>query len=125
MITQIVKRKEWMFRLVGDEVFDVDKVQCTIKVEPDGLFMYTYDLLVDGKSLEDFCEYFSKTRSTWLITTANGVENRIILGKRISFNYIYYSYIILFIFSALLHILHIYQWRIYSGKNGTPPHLFF
>ncbi|KAL5240945.1 hypothetical protein ACI65C_008355 [Semiaphis heraclei] len=78
---KIVKRKDWMFRLVGDEVFDIDKVQCTIKVEPDGLFMYTYDLLVDGKRLEDFCEYISKNRSTWLIITDNGVENRIILDK--------------------------------------------
>jgi len=76
-----VRRKDWMFRLVGDEVFDIDKIQCTIKVEPDGLFMYTYDLLVDGKSLEDFCEYISKNRSTWLIITDNGVENRIILGN--------------------------------------------
>jgi len=43
--------------------------------------MYTYDLLVDGKSLEDFCEYNSKNRSTWLITSEIGVENRIILGN--------------------------------------------
>jgi hypothetical protein len=82
-----VRQKEWMFRLVGDEVFDIENVQCTIKVEPDGLFMYTYDLLVDGKSLEDFRAHFSKTHSTWLFTTSNGVENRIILGKIISFNY--------------------------------------
>lgn len=76
-----MRRKDWMFRLVGDEVFDIDKIQCTIKVEPDGLFMYTYNLLVDGKSLEDFCEYISKNRSTWLIITDNEVENRIILGN--------------------------------------------
>ncbi|CAH1724784.1 fas apoptotic inhibitory molecule 1 [Aphis gossypii] len=78
---KIVRRKDWMFRLVGDEVFEIDNVQCTIKVEPDGLFMYTYDLLVDGKTLEDFCEYISKNRSTWLITADDGVENRIILDK--------------------------------------------
>jgi len=76
-----VRRKDWMFRLVGDEVFEIDNIQCTIKVEPDGLFMYTYDLLVDGKTLEDFCEYISKNRSTWLITADDGVENRIILGN--------------------------------------------
>lgn len=70
-----------MFRLVGDEIFEVGNVQCTIKVEPDGLFMYTYNLLVDGKSLEDFCEHVSKTRSTWMITTADGVQHRIILGN--------------------------------------------
>lgn len=98
-----MKRKEWMFRLVGDEVFDIDKVQCTIKVEPDGLFMYTYDLLVDGKSLEDFCEHFSKTHSTWLIITANSVENRIILGKIISLNYWQYYYFCNF--CAYFHIL--------------------
>lgn len=70
-----------MFRLVGDEIFDIDNVQCTIKVEPDGLFMYTYSLLVDGKSLEDFCEHVSRTRCTWLMTTADGVKYRISLGK--------------------------------------------
>lgn len=67
--------------MVGDEIFDVDNVQCTIKVEPDGLFMYTYKLLVDGKSLEDFCEHVSKTRSTWLMTTADGVQYRVGLGN--------------------------------------------
>lgn len=76
-----MRRKEWMFRLVGDEVFEIDNVQCTIKVEPDGLFMYTYNLLVDGKSLEDFCEHVSKIRSTWMVTTADGVQHRIILGN--------------------------------------------
>lgn len=82
-----------MFRLVGDEVFDIDKVQCTIKVEPDGLFMYTYDLLVDGKSLENFCENFSKTRSTWLITTPEGVENRIVLGNAFLANILFVVYV--------------------------------
>lgn len=83
-MTKIVRRKEWMFRLVGDEIFDIDKVQCIIKVEPDGLFMYTYSLLVNGKSLEEFCEQFSKTRSSWVVTTAENVEKRITLGNIIN-----------------------------------------
>lgn len=78
-----MRQKDWMFRLVGDEMFDVNNVQCTIKVEPDGLFMYTYSLLVDGKSLEDFCEQISKNRSTWIVTAADGVENRIVHGNTI------------------------------------------
>lgn len=92
-----MRRKEWMFRLVGDEVFEIDKIQCTIKVEPDGLFMYTYNLLVDGKSLEDYCENVSKTRSTWMITTSDGVEHRIILGNTI--------FIIMFLYSVYILIL--------------------
>lgn len=78
-----MRQKNWMFQLVGDEIFDIDNIQCTIKVEPDGLFMYTYSLLVDGKSLEEFSEQISKTRCTWLVTTVDGVENRIVLGNNI------------------------------------------
>lgn len=78
-----MKQKDWMFQLVGDEIFDIDNVQCTIKVEPDGLFMYTYSLLVDGKSLEEFSGHVSKTRCIWSVTTADGVENRIVLGNKI------------------------------------------
>lgn len=80
-----MKKKDWMFHLVGDEIFDIDNVQCTIKVEPDGLFMYSYNLLVDGKSLEEFCEHLSKTRSIWLITTDDGIEHRVTLGNIIFF----------------------------------------
>ncbi|XP_050433533.1 fas apoptotic inhibitory molecule 1 [Adelges cooleyi] len=79
---KVIKRKEWMFRLVGDEIFNIGHTQCIIRVEPDGLFMYTYSLWVDGKILSDYYEYISKTRSTWLITTEDdGTEHRIILDR--------------------------------------------
>ncbi|XP_050548557.1 fas apoptotic inhibitory molecule 1 [Daktulosphaira vitifoliae] len=77
---RIIRRKEWMFRLIGDEIFNIENTQCIIRVEPDGLFMYTYSLLVDGKPLNNYCEYMSKTRSVWIVST-DGVDKRITLDK--------------------------------------------
>ena len=42
-------RKDWMFKLVGGETFNVgkSKTQCTIKIEPVGGFTYQYTLEVE------------------------------------------------------------------------------
>lgn len=56
-----------MFKLVGDETFTINKVVCLVKIEPCGLFNYSYTLIVDGKPLHTFTENRSKICSTWLV----------------------------------------------------------
>ena len=43
-----IYRKDWMFKLVGNETFHVGKSRtlCTIKIEPVGGFTYQYTLEV-------------------------------------------------------------------------------
>ncbi|XP_039299013.1 fas apoptotic inhibitory molecule 1 isoform X1 [Nilaparvata lugens] len=62
-----IHRKDWMFKLVGDEVFYIGRTKCIVRVEPSGGFSYEYSLIVDGKSLEKFTEQLSKTCCTWLV----------------------------------------------------------
>ena len=49
-----VVRKEWMFKLVGNESFHVGKSKtvCVIKIEPVGGFTYQYTLEVSGDPME-------------------------------------------------------------------------
>ena len=49
-----VVRKEWMFKLVGNESFHVGKSKtvCVIKIEPVGGFTYQYTLEVSGVQLQ-------------------------------------------------------------------------
>lgn len=56
-----------MFKLVGDETFTINKFVCVVKIEPCGLFNYSYTLIVDGKSLHTFSETRSKICCTWLV----------------------------------------------------------
>ncbi|KAI5696800.1 hypothetical protein M8J75_000359 [Diaphorina citri] len=62
-------RRDWMFRLVGEESFQLDsKVPCLIKIEPSGPFGYAYSITVDGKTLEKFSQAQSKANCTWIVT---------------------------------------------------------
>ncbi|PSN41092.1 Fas apoptotic inhibitory molecule 1 [Blattella germanica] len=56
--------RDWMFKLVGDEVFNVGKARCVIKVEPVGGFSYSYslekdtlDVWANGKKLDAMGEF--------------------------------------------------------------------
>ena len=50
---QEILRKEWMFKLVGTESFNVgkNKTLCVIKIEPVGGFTYQYTLEVQNSML--------------------------------------------------------------------------
>nr|CAD7392089.1 unnamed protein product [Timema cristinae] len=61
-------QREWMFKLVGDEVFKVGRTRCVIKVEPVGGFSYSYELEVNGKSYRRFTEIQTKAMRTWIAT---------------------------------------------------------
>ncbi|KAG8272114.1 hypothetical protein J6590_049156 [Homalodisca vitripennis] len=75
-----VLRRDWMFRLVGEEVFHLGNTRCTIRVDPSGGFAYEYSLLVDGMSLPKFIEAKSKTCCTWLVQLPDNMY-RVVLDK--------------------------------------------
>lgn len=79
---QDVIRKEWMFKLVGREVFQVGKAKanCVITIEAVSGFAYEYTLEVNGKSLKKFSENQSKIMKCWYIPFG-GEMARIVLGK--------------------------------------------
>lgn len=58
-------RNNWMFKLVGQEVFKLGKHRCVITIESASGFTYEYSLEVDGKNYEKFCENQSKILQAW------------------------------------------------------------
>lgn len=79
---QEVLRREWMFKLVGAETFQVGKSQapCTIKIEPVGGFSYEYSLEVSGKPYKKFIENQNKIMKTWILPV-DGTMFRVVLEK--------------------------------------------
>ncbi|VDL77803.1 unnamed protein product [Nippostrongylus brasiliensis] len=75
-----VLRRDWMFKLVGKESFQIGKMKCTISVEALGTFAYEYSLQVNGKNYETFREEQSKKLICWE-THIGGEETRIVLDK--------------------------------------------
>lgn len=75
-----VLHRDWMFRLVGDELFTVGNARCLIKVEPVGGFSYSYSLEVNGKSYQQFSEIQSKVIKTWVVHVRNETF-RVVLEK--------------------------------------------
>ncbi|VDM16375.1 unnamed protein product [Wuchereria bancrofti] len=73
-----ILRKNWMFSLVGKEIFDIGKFKCVINVEALGTFLYEYTLEVNGKSYEKFREEVAKKLKSWT-TILDGQETRICL----------------------------------------------
>ena len=86
-IIQQVYRKNWMFRLVGSEVFHIGKNKkvAEITISSKGM-SFEYALTVDGKPLEKFVQVHAKNTRTWL-PNINGIDHRIVLGKNISLDY--------------------------------------
>ncbi|CAJ0941813.1 unnamed protein product, partial [Mesorhabditis belari] len=76
---EILKR-EWMFKLVGKEHFNVANAKCQVTVEAMGTFAYNYSLEVNGKKYETFREEQKRKLLTWE-TNVSGQETRICLDK--------------------------------------------
>lgn len=94
-----IVHRDWMFRLVGDEVFMFNNTKFVIRVDPmpgksscdykyyviplyDNLIglKYAYSLWVNGKSYKQFVQSQSKILETWLAKVENE-EYRIVLGN--------------------------------------------
>ena len=75
-----IKRENWMFKLVGQEVFTIGKHKCVISIESASGFTYEYSLQVDNKSYEKFCENQSKVLQAWTFII-HDVQYRIALEK--------------------------------------------
>ncbi|KAF1746598.1 hypothetical protein GCK72_023055 [Caenorhabditis remanei] len=72
-----ILRRDWMFKLVGKEVF---KFGTTINVEAIGNFAYEYSLTVNGKTYNKFKEEQNKKLQSWEMTIY-GHDWRIVLDK--------------------------------------------
>ncbi|XP_063952711.1 fas apoptotic inhibitory molecule 1-like isoform X2 [Lytechinus pictus] len=75
-----ISRKNWMFKLVGREVFSISGTRAVINIDACSGFAYEYQLEVGGKSLEKFVEQRSRTCKVWT-PTIDGVGHRIVLEK--------------------------------------------
>ncbi|CAG2171708.1 unnamed protein product [Oppiella nova] len=70
---QELVRREWMFKLVGSELFEIKGedgqvlAKCEITINASTGFTYEYSLLVNGKQLKKFREKQSKAMSTWVV----------------------------------------------------------
>ncbi|XP_058460443.1 fas apoptotic inhibitory molecule 1 isoform X2 [Malaya genurostris] len=73
-------RRDWMFKLVGEDMFKLEDKRCIIRVDPLPGFKYNYSLYVDGKSYEQFSESQAKALKTWEINMGNNFY-RIVLEK--------------------------------------------
>ncbi|XP_001602021.1 fas apoptotic inhibitory molecule 1 [Nasonia vitripennis] len=77
---KVLIHREWMFRLVGDEVFQFGETKFLIRVDPIPGLRYSYTLWVNGKSFKNFIQSQSKILETWS-THVGQNEYRIILDK--------------------------------------------
>ena len=73
-------RKNFMFRLVGQETFTLGKERCCISITAEDGFRYRYTLNVSGRTLEEFSKNKSKIMCTWL-WHAQSEPVRIVLEK--------------------------------------------
>lgn len=77
---QEMLRREWMFKLVGEDAFPLHGVRCIIRVDPAPGFRYTYNLFVDGKPFKQFTERQARILKAWEANIA-GKDYRIVLGE--------------------------------------------
>ncbi|KAJ3584577.1 hypothetical protein NHX12_015072 [Muraenolepis orangiensis] len=79
---QEVVRRDWMFKLVGREVFAVGgaRTRAIVNIEAVGGFAYEYSLEIDGKSLERFIHDRAKVTTTWHLRV-DGEDCRVVLEK--------------------------------------------
>ncbi|XP_055312772.1 fas apoptotic inhibitory molecule 1 [Sitodiplosis mosellana] len=73
-------RRDWMFKLVGDDVFELDELRCVLRVDPAPGFKYKYSLFVDGKPLDQFKQRQAKALRIWE-ATINETNYRVVLEK--------------------------------------------
>ncbi|KAG7503582.1 hypothetical protein JOB18_041284 [Solea senegalensis] len=77
-----ILRRDWMFKLVGKEVFSVgqSETKATINIDAVSGFAYEYTLEINGKSLKKYMENRSKVTSTWVLNL-DGTDCRVVLEK--------------------------------------------
>ncbi|VDM93010.1 unnamed protein product [Onchocerca ochengi] len=75
-----ILRKNWMFSLVGKEMFKIGKFKCAIIVETLGTFLYHYKLEINGQTYEKFLEEAARKLKSW-IAVLDGQETRICFDK--------------------------------------------
>lgn len=73
-------RREWMFKLVGEDSFPLNGVRCIIRVDPASGFRYTYHLFVDGKPFKQFADRQAKILKAWEANIGEK-DYRIVLGE--------------------------------------------
>ncbi|XP_076302686.1 fas apoptotic inhibitory molecule 1-like [Lasioglossum baleicum] len=76
-----IVHRDWMFHLVGDEVFTFSDNKFVIRIDPIPGLKYSYTLWVNGKSYKNFVQTQSKILETWLANVGNE-EYRIVLDKQ-------------------------------------------
>ncbi|CAG9863313.1 unnamed protein product [Phyllotreta striolata] len=78
-----ILRREWMFKLVGDEDFYLGKqeAKCVLKVDPMPHFSFSYSLFVDGKPLRKFTEKQSQSIRNWSVII-EGKRYRVVFEKQ-------------------------------------------
>ena len=62
-----ILRKDWMFKLVGTESFELGKNKqhkCCVRIDPIGGFAYQYSLEINGKPYKKFLEQQTKVRTS-------------------------------------------------------------
>merc|ERR1711879_396661 len=79
-----ILRKDWMFKLVGQEAFKFGARENShsgvIQIEAVGGFSYQYSLIIDGQSYKKFLEKITKIQKTWILPV-DGKMYRIVLEK--------------------------------------------
>lgn len=73
-------RHDWMFKLVGREIFELNAVRCVVSIDAVGIFAYEYSLKVGGKAYEKFREQQKKALQVWHVRMGDS-EIRICLEK--------------------------------------------
>jgi len=77
-------RKDWMFKLVGQEAFSFGSKskphRGVIRIDPMGGFAYQYSLVIDGKPYKTFLDQQSKIMKTWILPV-DGEMCRVVLEK--------------------------------------------
>lgn len=61
-----------MFKLVGEDTFDIDQARCIIRVDPAPGFKYEYSLYIDGKPHAQYTEELTRQYRLWLCTCGSG-----------------------------------------------------
>ncbi|KAH8403748.1 hypothetical protein KR215_001979 [Drosophila sulfurigaster] len=63
-----VLRRDWMFKLVGEDTFSIEQARCIIRVDPAPGFKYEYLLYIDGKPHAQYTEELTRQYRLWLYT---------------------------------------------------------
>ena len=75
--SEIIFKKDWMFKLVGPQEFRINKSTVgRIEITPSSTFSYEYELFINNKSYEKFKKERSKTAQNWIFN-----DHRITLEK--------------------------------------------